>query len=225
MTDSQLKQAKFITPEKSAILLPTIISSLFSLILISVFSIPKYVASNQVNNELKEFKRKVNELPNLKMQSQKISENLKKLNEKKSKIITLISGTSNLETFIARLGSIGEKNNISFQEIKPISSIKFVESSNSVIQNELDINPDQFLVEGVKKYSIDLNLNADYKDLLSFLRELELQENIILFKDINLQLLNEDQEEIYRLENTVPEFLCGCSANDVSRLRLDQRHG
>ena len=188
MINSQTKRTKFITPEKAAIILPTIISTFLAIILLSLFSIPKYVASNKVNNEFKEFKRKANELPNLKIQSQKISENLDELNEKKLKIIRLISGTSNLETFISRLGFIGEKNNIIFQSIKPISSTKFVESTNTGIQNELNINPDQLLVEGVKKYTINLNLNASYKDLLSFLRELELQENIILFKDINLEL-------------------------------------
>ena len=195
MTNSQIKRNKFITPEKASIVLPTIISSLIALILLSAFSIPKYVASNKINNELKEFKRKVNELPDLKIQSQKISEKLEKLNEKKSKIIRLISGTSNLKTFISRLGFIGEKNNISFNSIKPISSINFVETSNSKIQKELNINPDQLLVEGVKKYIIDINLTANYKNLLSFFRELELQENIILFKDINLELLELNKEK------------------------------
>ena len=195
MTNSQVKKTQFLTPEKAAILFPTIISSLVALTLFSAFVIPKYVSSNKVNNELKEYKRKANELANLKIQAQKISEKLEKLNEKKSNIIRLISGTSNLETFIARLGSIGKTYNINFQEIKPISSTKFVDSSNSEIQNELNINPDQFLVEGVKKYTIDLKLNAEYKDLLSFLRELEFQENIILFKDINLELLMDDNEE------------------------------
>jgi len=196
MANSQVKRTKFITPERSAIVLPTIISSLIALILLSAFSIPKYIASNKVDNELKEYKRKVKDLPNLKIQAQKISENLGKLNEKKLKIIRLISGTSNLETFISRLGFIGKKNNISFQEIKPISSTKFVESSNTEIQNELNINPDQFLVEGVKKYIIDLRLNAEYQNLLSFLRELEFQENIILFKDINLELIKEKEENL-----------------------------
>ena len=195
MTNSQIKRNKFITPERASIVLPTIISSFIAFILLSAFSIPKYVASNKINNELKEFKRKVNELPNLKVQSQKISEKLEKLNEKKSKIIRLISGTSNLETFISRLGFIGEKNNISFNSIKPKSLINFVETSNSAIQKELNINPDQLLVKGVKKYIIDINLTANYKNLLSFFRELELQENIILFKDINLELLELNKEE------------------------------
>ena len=195
MTNSQMKSNRFITPEKASIVLPTILSSFVALILLSAFAIPKFVASNKVNDELKEFQRKANELPNLKIQSQKISENLEKLNEKKSKIIKLISGTSKLETFISRLGNIGEKNNISFESIKPISLIKYVETSNSQIQNELSINTDQLLVEGLKKYIINLNLNSNYKDLLSFFRELEFQENIILFKDINLELLDVNEEK------------------------------
>jgi len=203
MTNSQIKKNQLITPEKASIILPTIISSLIAIILLSAFSIPKYVESNKVNNELKEFRRKANELTNLKIQSQKISENLKILNEKKLKIIRLISGTSNLETFISRLGFIGEKNNISFKSIRPISSIKFVKSSNSEIPNELNINPDQLLVEGVKKYTIDLNFDANYQDLLSFLRELEFQENIILFKDINLELSEGGEENNSKVNPTV----------------------
>ena len=101
----------------------------------------------------------------------------------------------NLKTFISTLGFIGEKNNISFNSIKPKSLINFVETSNSEIQNELNINPDQLLVKGVKKYIIDINLTANYKNLLSFFRELELQENIILFKDINLKLLELNKEK------------------------------
>ena len=195
MINSQTKRTKFITPEKAAIILPTIISTFLAIIFLSLFSIPKYVASNKVNNQFKEFQRKANELPNLKIQSQKISEKLEKLNEKKSKIIRLISGTSNLKTFISRLGFIGEKNNISFNSIKSKSSINYVETSNSAIQNELNINPDQLLVKGLKKYIIDINLTANYKNLLSFFRELELQENIILFKDINLELLELNREK------------------------------
>ena len=191
MTNSQIKRNNFITPEKASILLPTIISSLFAVILFSAFSIPKFVASNKINNELNEFKRKANDLPNLKTQSKEISKKLEKLNIKKEKIIELISGTTNLETFISRLGFIADKNNIKILSIKPKSSIKFVNSGNSETQDELGINPDRLLVEGVKKYTIDLSLNASYSDLLIFIKQLELQENIILFEEINIELKNE----------------------------------
>ena len=203
MANPNKKSNKFFTPEKAAIFLPILFSSFLSLIIFSVFSIPKYEDSNKKNIELKEFKRKTDELPNLKIQSQKISKKLQNLNEKKSKIINLISGKSNLETFLERLGSLGEKNNIRFLSIEPKSSTNFVGSENKKIQDELNINPDQFLVEGVKKYIIDLKLNASYKDLLSFLRELEFQENIILVEDINIGLSENIEKDTKQSPNTL----------------------
>ena len=100
MTGSDLKRKKFITPERVAIILPTIISAFISFIIFSAFAVPKYVSSNRLNNELKEYKRKVNELAALKLQSQIITKNLEKLKNEKERIINLISGTSNLDTFI-----------------------------------------------------------------------------------------------------------------------------
>ena len=191
MTGSDLKRKKFITPERAAIILPTIISAFISFIIFSAFAEPKYVSSNRLNNELKEYKRKVNELAALKLQSQIITKNLEKLKNEKERIINLISGTSNLDTFIKRLGTTGEKYNISFKSIKPISSLKYVGSNNSDIQDELNINIDPLLVEGVKKYTIDVKFDSQYKDLLAFLRELEFQENIILFSDMNIELKEE----------------------------------
>ena len=202
MTSSDLKRKKFITPERAAVILPTIVSAFIAFIIFSAFAVPKYVSSNRVNNELKEYKRKVNELPDLKLQSQIITQNLEKLNNEKQRIINLISGTSNLDTFIKRLGLIGEKNNISFKSIKPISSLKFVGSNNTDIQNELNINPDPLLVEGVKKYSIDVKFDSQYKDLLSFFRELEFQENIILFSDINIELKEENDKSRSKIKSS-----------------------
>ena len=59
------------------------------------------------------------------------------------------------------------------------------------------------MVEGVKKYIIDLKLNASYKDLLSFLRELEFQENIILVEDINIDLSENIEKDTKQSPNTL----------------------
>ena len=46
-------------------------------------------------------------------------------------------------------------------------------------------------MEGVKKYIFDISLETEFVNLLSFLRELEFQENIILIEDINLRMLKQ----------------------------------
>ena len=68
------------------------------------------------------------------------------------------------------------------------------QSSNSNIKNnEVNIISDPLLSEGVKKYTLDVSFNSNFNNLLSFLRELEFQESVILFRDLKLKL--EDNEE------------------------------
>ena len=51
---------------------------------------------------------------------------------------------------------------------------------------------DPLLIEGSKKYLIDLTFEAEFINLLSFLRELEFQESLILINDMNLKLLSQN---------------------------------
>ena len=99
MSNKIKKENKLITPERASVLFPTIISSFIVLVVISAFVIPKFINSNKVYFELKEFKRKKDELPNLKLQAISINEKLEKLNNEKLKMLDLISGTTNLETY------------------------------------------------------------------------------------------------------------------------------
>ena len=48
------------------------------------------------------------------------------------------------------------------------------------------------MVEGIKKYLIDFSFESNFINLISFLRELEFQENIILVDDIDLKLVNQN---------------------------------
>ena len=208
MTESNFKNKRIITPEKSAVLLPVLISSFISLIIVSAFVIPKYIKSNKINNEYNEFLRKKNELPNLKVQYKIINEKLEKLNKEKYQIINLISGTTNLETFLSRLGKTATENNINISSINPKSSVMYVESQNSDLQNELNLNPDPLLVEGVKKYNIEFNFKAKFEDLLSLFRDLEFQENVILFEDINIA---SDEENNANKKKNIPGKLLDVS--------------
>ena len=75
------------------------------------------------------------------------------------------------------------------------------ELSNNL--NQTDIENDPLLVEGIKKYLIDFTFETDFVNLLSFLRDLEFQDNAILLDDINLNLNNQgnDNGEINEPDN------------------------
>ena len=131
MSNKIKKENKLITPERASVLFPTIISSFIVLVVISAFVIPKFINSNKVYFELKEFKRKKDELPNLKLQAISINEKLEKLNNEKLKMLDLISGTTNLETLLARLGNLAEDINFKIISLVQRSLIKYVEPKQS----------------------------------------------------------------------------------------------
>ena len=191
MKNSIKKTSNLITPENSASFLPIIISSVIGILIIIFFVMPEFIKSKIVNVELNEIIRKKDELENLKMKYEKISKELNNLNNEKLKIIELISGTSNLDTLLANLGIIGNKNNIQFLSIVPKKLEIYIDNkkTNNINKNsnqELIVDP--LLVDGIKKYLIDFSFKADFINLLSFLRELEFQENIILINDIDVKV-------------------------------------
>ena len=195
MTNSNNRKKNLITPEKAAWFIPVFISSCISILLIMFFVIPKYVKSNLVNLELIGLVKKKNELANLKSQYKIINQKFDKLNQDKLKIVELISGKSNLDTLLAKLGEIAKENNVEFISISPRKVINASNNSSEIKQKtnkkEVNLNIDPLLVEGTKKYLIDFTFNAKFVDLLSFIRELEFLENIILIDNMNLKLISE----------------------------------
>ena len=197
MVNSMNKSKNFITPEKAASFIPIFIASGISVLLILFFVLPQYIKSNKVNLELNGLIKKKNDLNNLKSRYKIINQKYEKLNKQKSRIIDLISGTSNLDTFLAKLGEIGKNNNIKFISIVPKKITKFVSNDSKTntdnIQNE-NIVIDPLLVEGTKKYIIDFTFKTNFLNLLSFLRELEFQESVIILNNLNLNLIEENSK-------------------------------
>ena len=202
MINSMKTRKKFLTPEKAASFIPISISAGISILIILFFVFPKYFLSTKVNLELNGLVKKKNDLDNLKSQYKTINEKFKILNQEKIKIIELVTGKTNLDTLLDKLGDIAIRNNIEFVSIVPKKLMNYEEFSKeknndqTTKNNKIIIDP--LLVEGSKKYIIDLTIKADFNNLLSFLRELEFQESIILINNINLKSLsqNSNNDEI-----------------------------
>ena len=202
MANSMNTRKNIITPEKAASFFPIFISAGISILIIIFFVIPKYVRSTKVNLELNGFIKKKNDLDNLKSQYKIINQKFEKLSQEKTKMIELVTGKTNLDTLLDKLGDIAIRNNVEFVSIVPINLMNYEEKTkennkSKTIENDLKIT-DPLLVVGSKKYLIDLTFKTDYINLLSFLRELEFLESVILINDINLNLLstNNNNDEI-----------------------------
>lgn len=195
MENPKRGKKNLLSPEKAATFIPVFISSFISILVIIFFVAPQYFRTNKVNMELDGLIKKKSELENLKTQYKIINDKFDKLHKEKLRIIELITGTSKLDTLLAKLGEIGENNNIKFTSIIPLKSTTLEEKSNIKNNNkknrktksQIISKKDPLLVEGIKKYEFDFLFKTDFVNLLSFLRELEFQDNVILIDDINIK--------------------------------------
>ncbi len=196
MTNSSERKSNLKSPESIISLIPIFISSGIAILLIIFYVIPQYVKSTKSNLELNALINKKNELNNIKSQYKIIKQKFDKLNNEKAIIIETISGKSNLDTLLEKLGELGERNSIEFDSIVPQKVINFVNNSSAENkkrkENIANLGIDPLLVEGIKKYLIDFSFKTNFINLLTFLRELEFQENIILLDDINLKLIDQN---------------------------------
>ena len=202
MLNSINKRKQLLTPEKAASFIPVFISAGISILIITFFVMPEYIKSTKVNLELNSLIKKKNNLDNLKSQYKVINQKFDKLNQEKIKIIELVTGNTNLDTLLDKLGEIANRNNVEFVSIVPRKLMNYVDSTkekNNLQTNNNDaVIVDPLLVDGSKKYLIDLTFKTEFANLLAFIRELEFLESVILINDINLKLLsqNNKNEEI-----------------------------
>ena len=202
MLNSINKRKQLLTPEKAASFIPVFISAGISILIITFFVMPEYIKSTKVNLELNSLIKKKNNLDNLKSQYKVINQKFDKLNQEKIKIIELVTGNTNLDTLLDKLGEIANRNNVEFVSIVPRKLMNYVdntkEKNNLQTNNNDAVIVDPLLVDGSKKYLIDLTFKTEFANLLAFIRELEFLESVILINDINLKLLsqNNKNEEI-----------------------------
>ena len=157
---------------------------------------PEYIKSTKVSLELNNLTKKKNDLDDLKSQYKIINQKFEKLNQEKTKIVELVTGKTNLDTLLQKLGEIANRNSVEYESIVPIKIMNYIENNkekNDVkSSNNDELITDSLLFDGSKKYLIDLNFKAEFNNLLSFLRELEFQENVILISDVDLKLIRQN---------------------------------
>ena len=128
MINSMERKNNLRSPENVITLIPIVISSFIAILLIIFYVIPQYINSNKVNLELNALIKKKNGLDDLKNQYKIINQKFDKLNQEKTKVIELVTGNTNLNTLLDKLGEIARRNNVEFVSIVPQKLMNYVDN-------------------------------------------------------------------------------------------------
>ena len=183
-----------LTPKLASTILPVIIGLMISSLLLFVALLPINNKVNKISDELKEYKRKSNELGLILKNFANVRNQLRNIYQTKFNLINLIAGNTDLKTLLAKINVLANETNIKIDKIKPIRVVKFGQNNANAINsqngnssiNQTDplITPDTF------KEISSLELIGAYENLISFLKRIEKMENIIIINNLNLKPSN-----------------------------------
>ncbi|WP_269607710.1 hypothetical protein [Prochlorococcus marinus] len=189
---------RLLTPERAAFYIPVFSGILLAFFLLVGLLLPTALSMNETYFELREYQRKKSDLNKLKSQFQIINSKYTKLKTQNNNLITLLAGNNNLETLLAEINYLCSINLIDIVKLKPSSIERFKPSEE--LSDADNVNGDPLLSKGLEKYTAEIILSAPYTNLLEFIRDLELIENIIITKNF---IFESDQNDINSTSNSL----------------------
>lgn len=221
-----LKNFKFnifkeVNPENTIFYSYLLIGFLISVGILSFVSRPLGKTNRNIIEEIKVSKIKKQNINKQIQKLNKINEEIRKNKSDYLFLIELIGGTNSMETFLATINRLAIDNDVSIDSFRPIEiqdSIKNIETQKQ-IENQSQLNNQTnntylknsnkdssfnmkvlFLPE-LKKHLIEISFISDFENLLYFVRDIELLENIVLLGDFKILRLSDfSKEEKSKLE-------------------------
>ena len=194
----------WLTPERAVLVVPVLAGLGLSMALVSVGVTPLTIRVREQSNVVAQLTNKAEFVPVLRQQldvwQQKKAERLRQLD----RLLELVAGTSELQTFLAGLNDLGRTHNVDITTTKPGAIERFKtetldqpeDASPSVVAGdtqESDIDP--LLNRGLEKRSASLTVKGSFQQVLKFLQSLEYLEVFVVVSDMNIQGQRQRAEE------------------------------
>ena len=190
MTNFSSNKKNIITPEKSLLFIPIIIGVLFSSSVLSLVYRPLIQRLSTEKAQIKVLEDKIFYIPLYKKYINQISINTSKAKKQQGRLIDLISDPQELDTILSEINRICIDNELEIINIVPQPIVKFnqlKDSKSKIIQTNNSPNSDPFLIPAIEKHIFKLSLKGDFKNLLDFLKEIELLQAITISDKIEIK--------------------------------------
>ena len=213
---------KEVNPENTIFYSYLFIGILISVGIFSFVTRPLSKNNRNISEEIKVSKIKKQNINKQIKKLNKINEDIKKNKSDYLFLVELIGGTKTIETFLATLNRLAIDNSVSIGSFEPIEirdSIK-IKQVQKQIPNQSQFNNqtknngvknsykdssfnkmEALLLPELKKHLIEISLISDFENLLYFVRDIELLENLVLIGDFKILRLSDfSKEEKSKLE-------------------------
>ena len=191
MTNLQAGQARGFKRDWLLLGIPAVVGVLLSLGLGAALLWPAWQRLQSDQRELEQLAEQRRRLPLLRAQLLKLTGNVQQAEQRRRQILGLISGSGEINTFMAQLSAEAQRTGVALDGYEPITTAAPAAKPKPVTGKDKDKTPappaDPLLAPGLQKTSLLLTARGSGPQLLAFLRALEKLSLLVVQSDLSLK--------------------------------------
>ena len=213
----ELRQGRFkwLTPENAVVVLP-VLAGLVMAALIAPSGI--WPLSERVNNKKEEvelLRSKAITVPQLRQQLVELSAHQRLREQQLDRLLALVAGTSELNTFLAELNDLAYANGVVITTTEPGDVERFIPQSSpgddapppaAGGDDGSALSDDALLMKGLEKRSAGLTVQGGFLQVYEFLRSLERLQVFVVVSEMNIQAQSQPKSQNENDEEALPEI-------------------
>ena len=188
--------AAWLTPERAVVVLPILAGLALAATLASVVITPQLVQLRERRLVVDVLEQKSNALPGLvEALAQRRLEQAEVMAQQQ-RLLTLIAGTAQLETFLAKLNDLANKHQVVVTSTDPGA----VERAPApVAETDAPASGDPLLMQGLEKRSVRIQVEGAFVRVLDFLRSLENLQVFVITDDLSVVVARASKDEAIKV--------------------------
>jgi len=191
--------AAWLTPERAVIVVPILAGLALAAALATAVITPQMVQLRERRSVVDVMQQKSNDLPGLvKTLAQRRLEQAELMAQQR-RLLALIAGTAELETFLAQLNDLADQNKVLVSSTEPgaveSAPVPVAAKSDPVAGKKKIGGGDPLLMQGLEKRSARIAVEGPFVQVLAFLRSLEKLEVFVVTNDLSVVAARSSSED------------------------------
>ena len=202
----------WLTPERAVLVMPVLAGLGVSMALLSLGITPLTIRVREQSEVVEKLTSKAEFVPVLRQRLAALKQEQDERDQQLDRLLDLVAGTSELQTFLAELNDMGRLHNVAITTTKPGAVKRFqppppVQARRQVAppaaggRDVRAVSGDPLLNRSLEKRSAALTVTGSFQQVLAFLLSLERLEVFVVISEMNVQRQSQQsQDDVDRFE-------------------------
>ena len=191
----------WLTPERAVIVVPILAGLAIAATLASAVIAPQIVQLRERRAVVDVLAQKSDALPGLEQALAQRRLEQAEVMAQQQRLLALIAGTAELETFLAQLNDLADKHQVVVSSTEPgaVEQAPAPVATTDAAAAEDPAGGDPLLMQGLEKRSARLQVEGPFVQVLDFLRSLEKLEVFVITDDLSVVAAPSSKDEAMRV--------------------------